>query len=68
MRQPSDHDLNVAIAWLSCNDGDDGEMQSCQVVVKWLDQKRMDAGLRRAAKEYKVPMKAVRKKLKGLIT
>lgn len=68
MPRVSMEDLTIAAEWLSINEGDEGEGESCQRVRAWLIQeikhRETEAVIRQAAKGSNVPVAFVRKALK----
>jgi len=35
--KPSASDFSIAVDWLQCNEGDDGESEACEQVALWLN-------------------------------
>ena len=45
MKRPCLEDLSMAAEWLRCNEGADGESESCSLVATWLDTYARGSGL-----------------------
>lgn len=65
-RMPSDEDIGTAIAWLECNEGDGGEVEACQRVADYLQDRMIDRAIGREARRAGVSPKDLRRKLKEL--
>lgn len=63
LRFPSERAVDTAVAWLRCNDGDDGEAEDCAAVADWLEHQAKEARVRKIARETGFPVKTVRKLL-----
>lgn len=68
MRRPSAAKLRQAALWLDCNCGEDGEAESCQEVMKWLeslaDKADDETVFRQVARDKGVSVAFVRKVMK----
>ena len=51
MRRPCLEDLAMAAEWLRCNEGSDGESESCSRVATWLDTYARESAERAAARK-----------------
>ncbi len=49
----SEEDIETAIAWLECNEGDEGESDRCQRVARYLEGRLLAKGIRKAINQYK---------------
>ena len=61
IKRPSCDDLNQAAEWLDCNEGDDGEADTCQRVADWLRSQATAVYERAAARENNIPVDRLRK-------
>jgi hypothetical protein len=66
MRKPSDEQFATAIAWLTTNDGEEGEAEACRAVAEWLRDQQHETFLRSEARKARVPVAALRRKLSEL--
>jgi len=51
MKRPCLEDLSMAAEWLRCNEGADGEGESCSRVATWLDTYARELAERQAARK-----------------
>lgn len=69
MPRVTDEDLIIAAEWLSVNEGDNGESESCQRVAAMLErmikQRHENAAVRSVAKENGVSHAQVRRALRN---
>ena len=63
MKMPSTEALDVAIAWLECNEGTGDEGAACKAVASWLEHMNREAWLRHEARAAGVPVARLRRKL-----
>lgn len=61
MKRPAIEDLSMAAEWLRCNEGADGESESCSRVATWLDIYARESAERRAARKVGCTVKYFRK-------
>lgn len=66
IRMPSTDELNVAIAWLRSNEGDNGESERCLRVANWIEAIELERYLRLSARNAGVTISALRKRLESL--
>lgn len=64
MTKPTETELDLAIGWLRCNEGADGEAAACNRVADWIDAQMLDNRIRKAAREAGLPVAKVRARLK----
>lgn len=62
---PTDHQLELAAFWLTCNEGADGEAEACAAVATWLVQFQSERMVRREALRAGIPVARVRAKIAG---
>ena len=67
IRMPGTDQLNTAIAWLRCNEGDNGEAENCQAVADWIEYMEREAFIRSTARSSGVTAAEVRRKLEDLL-
>lgn len=65
MKRPSADDMNLASEWLDAYDSD-AEGECMYRVAAWLREQAQQSMERDAAKVNRVPVKALRNKLKGV--
>lgn len=63
-RLPNDDDINTAIAWLECNEGDNGEAEACKRVSDYLAARALDREIVREANQAGVSPKDLRRKMR----
>lgn len=62
---PTDEQFQYATEWLRYNEGAQGEEQACLAVADWLEAFRFDAYLKVQANHAKIPVAALRRRLKA---
>lgn len=65
MKRPSEDDMDVAAQWLRINEGELGEMESCQRVAEWLELQIKASEFRSFCKAARVSVKKARKYLRS---
>lgn len=62
IRMPPDEALSIAIAWLQCNEGEDGgEQAACYAVARWIDHERLERIIRNEARRAGIPTARLRR-------
>jgi hypothetical protein len=65
MKLPTTQQLDIAIAWLQCNEGGSKEKASCEAVASYLQDLINDVFIKSEAKKAGVSVVELRRKLEG---
>jgi hypothetical protein len=63
MRMPGTDDLNIAIAWLRSNEGDNGEAEACARVADWIEHEEHERAIRYGARAAGITTAMLRRKM-----
>jgi hypothetical protein len=63
MKRPTQEQIDTAVAWLNCNEGEGRERDACEAVALWLAKGEDDRMLRSEARKAGVPVAAVRARM-----
>lgn len=65
MKLPPTEQIDIAVAWLECNEGEGQEGEACRAVAAYLEHQNKEAFLRREARAQGVPVARLRRKLEN---
>lgn len=60
---PPDDQIQLAVMWLSDNEGVGAEEDACKAVAKWLEQEMTERVLRAAARQARLPLAVARERI-----
>jgi transcription initiation factor TFIIIB Brf1 subunit/transcription initiation factor TFIIB len=60
---PDDDALDIAIEWLTCNEGEGAEGEACKAVARWLAFEQCERTVRTAARAAGVTVAQLRRRL-----